>query len=146
MSGAGGRLRRFGRGLRLTHAREYQAVFAGKMRKTAGPLAVFVLPREGVEGVHRLGLSIGRVVGNAVTRNRLKRMIREAFRLHQHEFPRPGDATGYDVVVSARPHIPLTLDDYARALIAAVSAGDKDHRKRRERVSDGLAGGGEVSG
>jgi ribonuclease P protein component len=134
--------RRFGRTQRLTHAREFQAVFAEKMRKTAGPLAVFLVPRA---GGHRLGLSIGRVVGNAVTRNRLKRMIREAFRLHQHEFPTPDAGKGYDMVVSARVHAPMTLDEYARALLAAVAAGDKDHRKRRERASDGLAGGGEVS-
>jgi ribonuclease P protein component len=104
------------------------------MRKTAGPLAVFVIPRT-VTGTHRLGLSIGRVVGNAVVRARLKRMIREAFRLHQHQFPTLAPGQGYDIVVSARAHAPLPLDEYARALISAVLAGDRDHRKRRERAT-----------
>jgi len=42
----------------------------------------------------RLGLSVGAVVGNAVTRNRWKRIIREAFRLSRQEIP-----LGLDLVV-----------------------------------------------
>lgn len=42
----------------------------------------------------RLGLSIGRKVGNAVVRNRWKRLIREAFRLERPSLPR-----GLDLVV-----------------------------------------------
>src|SRR3954468_15974350 len=42
----------------------------------------------------RLGLSIGKIVGNAVVRNRWKRLIREAFRLSRAELP-----TGLDFIV-----------------------------------------------
>ncbi len=39
----------------------------------------------------RLGMVVSRKVGNAVARNRWKRLIREAFRLVQHQLPRHVD-------------------------------------------------------
>ena len=56
-----------------------------------------VLARPNTQGLARLGLSIpARVVGNAVRRNLVKRLIRESFRMHQHDLP-PAD-----IVVNAR--------------------------------------------
>ena len=43
----------------------------------------------------RLGISIGKSAGNAVIRNRLKRLIRETFRLNQHTI-----SAGFDYVVT----------------------------------------------
>jgi ribonuclease P protein component len=45
----------------------------------------------------RLGLSVSKKLGNAVRRNRWKRVLREAFRLHQAELP-----AGIDIVVVPR--------------------------------------------
>jgi len=47
---------------------------------------VFVY-RENQLGYPRLGLAVSRKYGNAVQRNRLKRLIREAFRQAQHQLP-----------------------------------------------------------
>jgi ribonuclease P protein component len=79
------------------------------VRESRGPLTVWAIPNE--LGHPRLGISIGRVVGNAVRRNRIKRLLRESFRLTQHDLPR-----GYDLVIAVRPHEPLILADYQRLL------------------------------
>lgn len=53
----------------------------------------------------RLGLSVGRKIGKAVTRNKVKRAIREAFwELSDHL------ALGHDYVVVARPGIESLLE------------------------------------
>jgi ribonuclease P protein component len=66
--------------------------------------------------VTRLGLSVSRKVGGAVQRNRVKRLLREAFRAVQHDLP-----AGLDLVVVARPHREWEPERY-RAAIAESAA------------------------
>lgn len=47
--------------------------------------------RENGQGGLRLGLTVSRKVGHAVARNRIKRVVREYFRLHQAEYYLPLD-------------------------------------------------------
>lgn len=119
---------------RLTLAREYQGTYRAGVRKVRGPLIVFARPN-GLDR-SRLGLSVGRRVGNAVARNRVKRMVRESFRTLRSEMPR-----GYDLVVSVRAHEPLRLEAYKRLLSAAWVALDTEWRGRERRESRREEGG-----
>ena len=87
---------------RVKGSDEFAAVFAFKVRKSRGAMTVFAMPN-GL-GEHRLGLSVGRKVGNAVVRGKVKRMIREAFRHERENVPMGADGCGYDLVVAVRGH------------------------------------------
>jgi len=56
-----------------------------------------VILKENGLGITRLGLTVSRKTGNAVKRNRVKRLIREFFRLNDTYFPQ-----GYDIVITAK--------------------------------------------
>lgn len=65
-------------------------------RRLGDPLLSLVLRPNGL-GHPRLGVALAaKVVGNAVARNRLRRIIRDSFRLAQHRLP------AADLVVGAR--------------------------------------------
>lgn len=121
----------------MAHAREFQAVYGGRVRKVRGPLTVFALPNGLLHP--RLGLSVGRRCGSAVMRNRIKRGVREAFRLAQHDLPLIEEGAGrspgaYDFIVSSAPHEPLSVDEYGRALVAAAEELHREWTKRWKRV------------
>ena len=115
----------FPKSLHLRTPAEFSAVYDAKVRESRGPLLVYAKPNN--LGHPRIGLSTSRKVGTAPRRNRIRRMLREAFRLMQHDFPQ-----GYDLVVVVRAHEPLMLADYQRLLSGVVV---KLHNvwQRRER-------------
>ena len=59
--------------------------------------AVVLYCRKNGSGRNRLGLTTGTKVGKAVVRNRVRRRLREIYRLHEGEFRQ-----GWDLVVVAR--------------------------------------------
>ncbi len=120
---------KFGWSRRLHGRRAFDAVFAGRCRKPAGPLVVYGLPND--MGYLRLGLSVSRRVGNAIKRNRIKRLIRETFRLCQQELVEDAaGGAGYDLVVVVRAHEAMKLEDYQRLLMDGVKAVAKQWQRR----------------
>ena len=117
--------------MRLTLARQFDAVFAARVRAAAGPLVVWGVPNDA--GHHRLGLAISRRAGNAVMRNRIRRLLRESFRLRQHELPLSDRS--YDLVISVRPHEPMTLAQYEQAVLTAARALEQSWSRKLNETS-----------
>ena len=87
--------KRSGRG-RLSRSAEFDRVFRHGRSHAGRDLVLYVFPRA-EDGVPRLGLSVSRKVGGAVERNRIKRLLREAFAREGQRLP-----VGSDAVVIAR--------------------------------------------
>ncbi len=84
-----------GRG-RLSRSADFDRVFRQGRSHANRELVLYVFPRDEKQPA-RLGLSVSRKVGGAVTRNRIKRLLREAFALECGRLP-----AGTDSVVVAR--------------------------------------------
>ena len=108
----------FPRRMRLSGSRSFERVYNSRRRRIQGPL-LFHSAMNGL-AYSRIGLAVPRRVGTAARRNRIKRLLREAFRLGRHAWP-----TGYDVVISVRPHVPLSLSEYQHIIERAFAAIQK---------------------
>lgn len=87
---------RFPKTRRVRHREEFQRVFDFSLRAKGRYATVLVAPNE--SGAARLGIVASRKLGDAVRRNRAKRLIREVFR--RGSFLPPGK--GLDVVIIPR--------------------------------------------
>lgn len=77
---------------RLVRRAEFEAVYRGGRRRTSATFVIFLRPN-GSEKT-RFGMSVKKALGNAVARNRIRRRVREALRLHREEI-----VPGWDVVI-----------------------------------------------
>ena len=99
MAAAQSRRLPFRRSQRLKQNREFTRVRQTGQRLACGCLIAnwVTLP---AGGLTRLGVVTSGKLGNAVVRGRARRLLRESFRLHQHDFAQP-----LELVLVARPSI-----------------------------------------
>ncbi len=104
------------RGARLSRSADFDRVFRHGRAHASRELVLYVFPRE-TAGPTRLGLSVSRKVGGAVQRNRVKRLLREAFALEGSQLPQDTDA----VVVARREARPLAEREGLAGIRAALA-------------------------
>lgn len=95
---------------RIRTTAQFRLCYDGGVRSGDNHLLVFVRPNAG--SVSRLGVSVSKKHGNAVARNRKKRLLREAFRLSQHKL-----SPGVDFVLVPRQRSDSTLVDFTDSLV-----------------------------
>jgi ribonuclease P protein component len=94
-----GKRARFTGSMRLLRHADFERVYKKGRRHFAAHMTVFYLLRQQGEGL-RVGFTVGKVLGGAVERNRIKRRLRESVRLRW-----PGVRIPMDVVVNPKKSV-----------------------------------------
>ena len=123
------RLFRLAKESRLRKSAEFDRVYALRQRAGDGHLLLFAAPNDC--GQTRFGLSVSKKHGNAVCRNRLKRLMREAFRLSQHDLP-----TGLDLVLIPRQKSGATLDNYRHSLVRLAKKMSRRFAQNNQKTTE----------
>ena len=131
---------RFPSSQRLQKRREFQAAQSSG-RKAILPHFVLLLYARAESGEARLGIVASRKIGTAVTRNRAKRLVREAFRATRHLF-----MPGIDVVVIVRrPLEGMKLENVRTEwisrdkLLRKLALEAREDRARRQQATEAAA-------
>jgi ribonuclease P protein component len=102
---------------RLSRSGEFERVYREGRSHASRHLVVYAFPRSEGDAEPRLGVSVGRKLGGAVERNRVKRQLRDAFWSNAE-----GLKDGHDFVIVARPAAGELAEQGEGALAQALEA------------------------
>jgi ribonuclease P protein component len=94
---------------RLRSTRDFDRVYGQKQRTSDANLLIYMARNQ--LPWSRVGFSVGRKHGNSVARHRLRRLLREAFRLSLPDLP-----TGWDFVLIPKETTEPTLEEFQKSL------------------------------
>jgi len=104
----------FGRDERIRKKQDYLRIYEQGVRRHSKRFTVITCGNQ--LGIRRLGMTVGRKAGNAVERNRIKRLLREFFRLNKSRLP-----ASLDIVIIAKKGIlPLSRQEVCRELESSL--------------------------
>lgn len=102
--------------VKIKENRDFRRAY-GRGKSYVGPYIV-VYVNKNRTGQRRLGITAGKKIGNAVCRNRAKRLIFAAFSACENEIP-----AGYDFIIVARTRIlSVKSTDVARSLLKLIAS------------------------
>jgi len=100
----------FGRHEKICKKQDYLTIYEQGVRRYSKHFTMIEYRNQ--EGIRRLGITVSKKVGIAVQRNRVKRLLREFFRLNKSRF-----SSSHDIVIIAKKDAhSLTYQDVCREL------------------------------
>ena len=119
---------RFTSSMRLLRHADFERVYKQGRRHFAACMTVFYRAREQGEGP-RVGFTVGKVLGGAVERNRMKRRLREVVRLHW-----PGVRIPVDIVINPKKSLlKVEFSELGNEISRAFEVIRKSVRKRNSQ-------------
>ncbi|MBI9016701.1 MAG: ribonuclease P protein component [Phycisphaerae bacterium] len=116
---------------RIRSKSEFAQVFDSKQSAANNTLIIYM--HKNTLAFSRVGVCVGKKLGNAVQRNRFKRTLRQAFRVLQHQLP-----MGYDYVIIPRLTEKPLAKKYEAALLNVSPRLVKKIERKLENQSDEL--------
>lgn len=125
---------------RLLSTRDFKVVYQNKRWTSNEYLSLYFLPKK--ESGKRIGFSIKKKIGSAVIRNKIKRILREVYRLNKYNIK-----DNFDFVITVRKIFPIisykSIEPYflklfkkVNLLVQKFSLLDVDQRRQTQIIDD----------